>query len=126
MKKRFLKITFFILALSVFLACAPAKPKNEGWIQLFNGKDLKDWNIKITGFPLNENFGNTFRVEDGLMKVRYDQYKNFDGHFGHIFYKQPYSHYKIRVEYRFVGDQCPGGRQRSVYEGNLHGCSRLS
>lgn len=109
MKKLILKNTFFILALSVFMACTPAKPKNEGWIQLFNGKDLKDWNIKIAGFPLNENFGNTFRVEDGLMKVRYDQYKNFDGHFGHIFYKQPYSHYKIRIEYRFVGDQCPGG-----------------
>ena len=83
--------------------------KNEAWIQLFNGKDLNDWNIKIKGFPLNENFGNTFRVEDSLLKVRYDRYESFDGHFGHIFYKHPFSHYKIRVEYRFVGNQTPGG-----------------
>jgi len=109
MKKHSLKFTFCIFALSLFMACAPAKQKNEGWIQLFNGKDIKDWNIKITGFPLNENYNNTFRVEDSLLKVRYDQYTQFDGHFGHIFYKNPYSHYKIRVEYRFVGDQCPGG-----------------
>jgi hypothetical protein len=109
MKKYSIKLTFFVIALSLFMACTPAKPKNEGWIQLFNGKDLNDWNIKITGFPLNENFGNTFRVEDSLLKVRYDQYPQFDGHFGHIFYKNPYSHYKIRVEYRFVGEQCPGG-----------------
>lgn len=109
MKKYTTKLILLSIAISLFMACTPAKPKNEGWIQLFNGKDLNDWNIKITGFQLNENFGNTFRVEDSLLKVRYDQYAQFDGHFGHIFYKNPYSHYKIRVEYRFVGEQCPGG-----------------
>lgn len=109
MKKLSVKLTFFVIILAAFMACSPAKPKNEGWIQLFNGKDLNDWDIKITGFPLNENYGNTFRVEDSLLKVRYDQYDKFDGHFGHIFYKHPYSHYKIRVEYRFVGEQASGG-----------------
>jgi hypothetical protein len=109
MKKYSIKLIFILLTLSAFLACSQSKPKSESWIQLFNGKDLNDWNIKITGFSLNENYGNTFRVEDSLLKVRYDQYTLFDGHFGHIFYKHPYSHYKIRVEYRFVGDQCPGG-----------------
>ncbi|HAQ17991.1 MAG TPA: DUF1080 domain-containing protein [Prolixibacteraceae bacterium] len=109
MKKNSFKIILFVLSLSLFMACTSKKPKNEGWIQLFNGKDLNDWNIKITGFPLNENFNNTFRVEDSLLKVRYDQYDKFDSHFGHIFYKNPYSHYKIRVEYRFVGEQCPEG-----------------
>lgn len=109
MKKQTIKLTFFVIALSLFMACTPTKPKSESWIQLFNGKDLNDWNVKITGFPLNENFGNTFRVEDSLLKVRYDQYEKFDGKFGHIFYKTPYSHYKIRVEYRFVGEQAPEG-----------------
>ncbi len=109
MTKLTIKLSFFVLILALLMACAPVKPKNEGWIQLFNGKDLNDWDLKITGFPLNENFGNTFRVEDSLLKVRFDQYDNFDGHFGHIFYKHAYSHYKIRVEYRFVGEQAPGG-----------------
>ena len=107
MKKLSVKLILFSLSLVMTASCT--SNKNKGWIQLFNGKDLNDWNIKITGFPLGENYGNTFRVEDGLLKVRYDQYKNFDGHFGHIFYKTPYSHYRIRVEYRFVGEQCPGG-----------------
>jgi len=109
MSKHFLQSAILLLTITTFLACSPKKPANEGWIQLFNGKDLNDWNIKIKGFPLNENFNNTFRVEDGLLKVRYDKYANFDDHFGHIFYKNKYSHYKIRAEYRFVGDQCPGG-----------------
>lgn len=109
MCRQFSKLTFFISVIILAISCTPQKPKNEGWIQLFNGKDLTDWNVKITGYPLNENFGNTFRVEDSLLKVRYDQYEKFDGKFGHIFYKHPYSHYRIRVEYRFVGDQCPEG-----------------
>lgn len=103
------KSVIYLLALVFSMSCTSTKPKNEGWIQLFNGKDLNDWNIKIAGFPLNENYKNTFRVEDGLLKVRYDQYDKFDNHFGHIFYKQPYLHYRIRVEYRFVGEQAPGG-----------------
>jgi len=97
-----------MLILAVAFSCNSSKPKNEGWIQLFNGKDIKDWNVKITGFPLNENYGNTFRVEDSLLKVRFDQYQNFDGHFGHLFYKTPYSNYGLRVEYRFVVEQFHG------------------
>jgi len=81
---------------------------SEKWIQLFNGKDLIDWQVKITGHDLGDNFGNTFRVEGGLLKVVYDQYGRFDQQFGHLFYKKPFSHYKIRVEYRFVGEQAPG------------------
>ncbi|MBC8004487.1 MAG: DUF1080 domain-containing protein [Verrucomicrobia bacterium] len=112
MSKLSVKPVMFLLVFAFALSCSAPKPKEakeEGWIQLFNGKDLKDWNIKITGFPLNENYGNTFRVEDSLLKVRYDQYEKFDNRFGHIFYKNPYSHYRIRVEYRFVGDQATEG-----------------
>ncbi|MCK5000545.1 MAG: DUF1080 domain-containing protein [Anaerohalosphaera sp.] len=81
----------------------------DKWISLFNGKDLDGWKIKITGYELGDNFNDTFRVEDGLMKVSYDKYDKFGGRFGHIFYEQPFSHYKFRVEYRFVGEQAPGG-----------------
>ncbi|MCX6223596.1 MAG: DUF1080 domain-containing protein, partial [Bacteroidia bacterium] len=65
--------------------------------------------IKIAGSPLNVNFNNTFRVKDGVMQANYDQYKKFNGEYGHIFYKDKFSYYKIRVQYRFVGQQTPGG-----------------
>lgn len=81
----------------------------EGWVQLFNGKDLTGWTPKIRGYPLGENYANTFRVEDGVIKVGYDGYKSFDEKFGHLFYKTPFSKYRLRIEYRFVGDQCKGG-----------------
>jgi hypothetical protein len=88
---------------------AAAKPETAKWIPLFNGKNLDGWTPKIKGSELGENFGNTFRVEDGAIRVAYDKYDNFDGRFGHLFYKQPYSHYRLRVEYRFVGEQVKGG-----------------
>lgn len=102
-------VLLFILAPMVFLMACQSAPEKEEWITLFNGENLDGWDLKITGYELNDNFGNTFRVEDGLLKVSYDEYDEFDGRFGHIFYNQPFSHYKLRVEYRFVGEQVPGG-----------------
>ncbi|MEZ6094929.1 MAG: DUF1080 domain-containing protein [Pirellulaceae bacterium] len=85
------------------------KKSNPEWTSLFNGEDLSGWTPKIRYHELGENFGNTFRVEDGLIKVRYDAYEKFEERFGHLFYETEYSNYDFRVEYRFVGEQCPGG-----------------
>ena len=79
------------------------------WIDLFNGKNLDGWDLKIRGYALNDNYNNTFRVENGLMKVRYDQYSEYQNKFGHIFYNKPYGYYHLKVEYRFVGEQVNGG-----------------
>ncbi len=76
---------------------------------MFNGKNLDGWVMKITGFPLGENYANTFRVENGLLKAAYDQYPEFGGHFGHLFYRTKFSHYMVAAEYRFVGEQAKGG-----------------
>jgi len=81
----------------------------EKWQQLFNGKNLNGWTPKIRGYDFGENFGNTFRVKDGVMQVGYEAYGPFQERFGHIFYKTPYSNYRFRVEYRFFGDQSQGG-----------------
>jgi 3-keto-disaccharide hydrolase len=104
----------FVLALALALAGATPvqrQPRNDpdrkDWIQLFNGKDLSDWTIKFAHHPLGENYNDTYRVEDGLLKVRYDKWTAFNGEFGHIFYKQPFSYYMVAAEYRFVGDQMP-------------------
>ena len=84
------------------------------WRQLFNGKDLEGWTPKIRYHDLGENYANTFRVEDGLLKVRYDGYDEFKETFGHLFYNESFSHYRFRVEYRFVGEQCEGGPKWAI------------
>lgn len=104
--KQVLTFLTLFLALNVF---AQNIHYNGEWQQLFNGKDLTGWDVKIKGHALNENYGNTFRVEDGVLKVSYDQYTDFNRQYGHIFYKEDFSHYLLRIEYRFVGDQAPNG-----------------
>jgi len=105
-----MKILTLLLSGLILISCNHAPKQEEPqWVSIFNGKDLTGWDIKITKHPLNENYGNLFRVEDGILKVSYDQIDSFKGQFGHLFYKQKFSNYKLRVEYRFVGEQCPGG-----------------
>ena len=76
---------------------------NEEWISLFNGKDLSGWDIKIAGQTLNDNYKNTFRVQDSMLRVVYDDYEKFDGRFAHIYTQSAYSYYKLRFQYRFMG-----------------------
>jgi len=106
-------IKLFFLASVVFASTAcqsqqPAENPNPQWVTLFNGKDINDWVVKIHHHKLNDNFGNTFRVEDSIIKVRYDQYGDFNDQFGHLYYKTPFSYFKLVVEYRFVGKQQKG------------------
>lgn len=96
-------LVFFVIA--IFGGCSTLKPKNSSeWIDLFNGRDIKDWNVKINHHDIGDNYANTFRVEDGMIKVRYDQYGAFDDQYGHLYYKKPFSHYRLLVEYRITGD----------------------
>jgi hypothetical protein len=85
-------------------------PKGE-WVSLFNGKDLTGWTPKIRYSEPGNNNGDTFRVRDGLLQVRYDggHYEKFGEQFGHLFYKDSFSNYRFRVEYRFIGEQCAEG-----------------
>lgn len=100
----------------VWTACSSSdntsqqQAQHTEWIQLFNGKSLDGWTPKFTGHELGTNYKNTFRVEDSLLTVSYDEYDQFDNTFGHLFYSnQSFSHYKIRAEYRFIGEQVEGG-----------------
>lgn len=94
-------------------------PDEREWIQLFNGRDLTGWTPKFTGQELGVNLHNTVRVEDGLLRIVYDDWKTFDGEFGHVFYKDPFSYYTIAAEYRFVGQQVAGGPGWAVRNNGL-------
>jgi len=106
-----LRLSLALCLLMAGAVCAAGKdgPGSEEWISLFNGKDLTGWRVKITGHELDDNCGDTFRVEDGVLRVCYDQYDQFDGKFGHLFYEGTFSDYRLRVEYRFVGEQMADG-----------------
>lgn len=96
-----------LVATLVFSACATEGPN---WTPLFNGRDLTGWTPKIRGLALGDDPMGTFRVEEGLLTVGYERYGDFGDRFGHLFYETPYAHYRLLVEYRFIGEQAPGGQ----------------
>ena len=100
-------LTYLIFLLVwIFATChsknAAQTPGN--WVPLFNGKDINDWIVKIHHHNTGENFGNTFRAEGGIIKVRYDQYGDFNEQFGHLYYKTPFSYFHLKLQYRFTGE----------------------
>lgn len=96
-----------IVSLSWANLCAEENgDSGKTWVQLFNGRDLGGWTPKFVGFDLGVNYRNTFIVRDGLLTVCYDKYKEgWHNNIGHLFYKDEFSHYILRAEYRFLGDQ---------------------
>jgi hypothetical protein len=93
-----------------------SKPK---WVELFNGKNLDGWIPKIAGYKAGDNFGNTFRVENGILSTRYDQYDNFRNRFGALYYDRKFTNYRLRVEYRFVGDTTAGAPPWGYRDGGI-------
>lgn len=89
------------------------------WVSLFNGKDLKNWQIKIAGYKLGENYGNTFRVENGILSTRYNQYDSFSNKFGAIYFDKKFSNYRLKVEYRFVGELTRGAPTWGFRDGGI-------
>ncbi len=115
-----MKYSKFIVVF-LFLACNSSHKavKSNEWISLFNGKDLNDWIVKMHHHETGVNFGNTFRVEDGMIKVRYDQYGDFNDQFAHLFFKEPFSHYHLELDYRFSGSQQKGAPSYTLFNSGV-------
>ena len=96
------------MVLPAFLACTTSRENEEKWVSLFNHRDLEGWTVKVAGYPLGENYGQTFRVRDSILSVNYDQYDSFNNKFGALYYKKKFRNYRLKVEYRFVGETTPG------------------
>uniref|UniRef100_UPI003B594C6B 3-keto-disaccharide hydrolase n=1 Tax=Shewanella gaetbuli TaxID=220752 RepID=UPI003B594C6B len=113
-----MKCLFVIFSVSI-VTDVVAKADESEWISLFNGKDLSGWTPKFNGHPLGENVLDTFQAADGKLIVSYSKHKTFDEKFGHLFYHQPYSHYILKAEYRFIGEQIPGAPDWAIRNNGL-------
>ena len=114
-EKSFMTQLKMIAVLIVAFACAPPKEEDrDEWISLFNGKDLGDWIVKVHHHDAGVNFGRTFRAEDGMIKVRYDQYGDFNDQFAHLYYKKPFSRFHLKLEYRFTGELQEGAPDYTI------------
>ncbi|MBK6285490.1 MAG: DUF1080 domain-containing protein [Draconibacterium sp.] len=100
------KLINFCMLASVFVLVS-FSPKTEkdaknDWINMFNGKNLDGWIVKIHHHDVGDNYANTFKAVDGKIQVNYDGYTEFHNRYGHLFYKTPFSSYHLKFEYRFT------------------------
>ncbi len=91
------------------------------WVSVFDGKTLDGWTAKIASYAYGNNFGDTFRVEDGVIKIDYSAYENnFGKRFGALYFGTPLSRYVFRMEYRFVGDMpIDGSESWALMDGGI-------
>ena len=115
------------VALSCLAVIAPAatRPATASvdqigkWQSLFNGRNLDGWIPKINHHRLGENYFNTFTVSDGILHASQEKYPRFRDEFGYLIYETPFSHYRLRLEYRFVGKDKPGAPSFSARNGGV-------
>ena len=120
MKHLRLLLTFLPLLLLSCNANKTATQKNkQHWVSLFNGRNLDNWTPKIAGYKAGENFGNTFRVENGILSTRYDAYDTFKNRFGALYYNKKISNFRLKVEYRFTGDTVAGAPSWGYQDGGI-------
>lgn len=80
------------------------------WRSIFDGKTLNGWTPKVNHRPAGENWKHTFVVKDGVLRVSYDEYDRFTDEYAHLVYSRKLKAYRLRLEYRFVGEPTPGAK----------------
>jgi hypothetical protein len=111
-KRYFELLVSTLLIVTLFVeGCNPPSttPNKEEWISLFDGSSIENWVPKFTGYELGVNYNETFVLKDSLLSVRYAVQDTFNAAFGHLYYKEKFSHYRLKARYRFVGEQMTGG-----------------
>ncbi len=113
-----------IISTLLLLSCnsnkiSSAQKAKQKWVSLFNGRDLDNWIPKIAGYKLGDNFGNTFRVENGILSTRYNAYDSFNKRFGALYYDKKFTNYLLKVEYRFTGNLTPGAPSWGFRDGGI-------
>jgi hypothetical protein len=108
--QRVLAIVFsFFVPLGMALACLAGQPASQraasaaqrGWIALFDGKSLDGWYIYLQKHQKNEDPARVFQAEDGAIHVYKDQPAGSAVPAGYLATETPYSHFRVRLEYKW-------------------------
>lgn len=84
-------------------------PNEKEWLALWDGNNFDDWTPKFANSETGVNYKNRFQHKEQFLSVVYEPQDSFKSNFGHLFYKDKFSHYLLKATYRFVGDQQPNG-----------------
>lgn len=73
-----------------------AMKSDEGFVSIFNGKNLDGWYTYLKGRGKNCDPRGVFTVADGVLRISGEE-------FGGLVTEKEYSNYRLTVEYRFTG-----------------------
>lgn len=98
-------LTLLMTGLFPVLGLAEEKSKpDEGWQTLFNGTDLKDWDIVLGQrgpTRVNDDPDKIFQVHDGMVHTYKDTVEKSKVQYGYFLTKKKYSHYHLRFEFKW-------------------------
>ena len=117
MKIKQLKFNLFQSLFLILIGCTVtyAQQSNDDWETMFNGTDLSGWTTKVHHYEVGNNYADTFRVEDNMVKVRYDKYEGeFNNRYSHLYYDKPFSDFHLTMQYRFVGELYKGAPDYTI------------
>src|SRR5262249_43555053 len=105
--RRFPLLLAFLVALSLLALGGPsgsAPKKGDGWVPLFNGKDLDGWSTYFDGRARNGKTDDLVRVEDGVIHLYPTGADGEARPAGYLATDKAYSYYQLRFEYKW-GDK---------------------
>ena len=109
-------IVVFALGGQEPLSCA--EPRDDGWVSLFNGKDLQGWYTFLDRCGKNSDPEKVFAVEDGVIHIYAQSQDGSSVPLGFFSTETEYSHYHLQFQYKWgkkrFGDRAAMKRDAGV------------
>lgn len=124
MKSAILRLSFSLLltvslvSISFASAASDAKPGDDGWISLFNGKDFSGWYTYLDSNGRNKDPKGVFKIENGMIHILDVPMSEGKADNGYLATIQDYSNVRIHAEYKW-------GVNELTKASGIAGCSIL-
>jgi hypothetical protein len=102
-----------MLTLASTFAVCQVKPESDGWIPLFNGKNLDGWYSYLDSSGKNKDPKGVFKVENGMIHILDVPMSDGKSDNGYLATTQDYSNVRIHVEYKWGPKRATEGKRNS-------------
>ena len=82
-------------------------PGNDGWIQLFNGRNLDGWYTFLSKSGQNNDPAGLIRVDNGMIHILGNPVAPGAAEAGYLATNQEFSDYRLRLEYKWGMQRFP-------------------
>jgi len=118
MKSALLRPSLGLLLAACLTVASPSaasgeKPDSEGWVPLFNGKNLDGWYSYLDSSGKNKDPNGVFKVENGMIHILDVPMSGGKSDNGYLATNQEFSNVRIHVEYKWGTKRASEGKRNS-------------